>query len=133
MKQTKSVEDYLEAILMIQEQKGICRSVDVANHLNFSKPSVSVAVRNLEMDGSVTRQKDGSLSLTEKGRKIAEEILERHRFLTAFFSDLGVSPEIAERDACGMEHSISDESFDRFRNWYLSVRAESKKDHPAEE
>ncbi|MBR6955340.1 MAG: metal-dependent transcriptional regulator [Clostridia bacterium] len=118
MKKTKSMEDYLEAILMIQEEKGVCRSVDIANHLNFSKPSVSVAVRNLEQDGSITRSRDGSILLTPKGEAIARDILERHRFLTAFFVSIGVDPEVAENDACGMEHSISDESFECFRRWY---------------
>ena len=103
---------------MIQEEKGVCRSVDIANHLNFSKPSVSVAVRNLEQDGSITRSRDGSILLTPKGEAIARDILERHRFLTAFFVSIGVDPEVAENDACGMEHSISDESFECFRRWY---------------
>ena len=125
MKQTKSVEDYLEAILMITEQKGYCRSIDVATHLHFSKPSVSVAVRNLESDGSVTRAEDGSLLLTEKGLRIARDTLSRHRFLTAFFIAIGVSPETAENDACGMEHSISQESFERFRAWYTSLNQQT--------
>ncbi len=126
MKQTKSVEDYLEAILMIQQEKGICRSIDVAVRLNYSKPSVSVAVRNLENDGSVTRAADGSLLLTEKGLAVAEGVLERHRFLTQFFCDIGVNPETAENDACGMEHSISQESFECFRKWYNQT---VQKDH----
>ncbi len=124
MKMTKSVEDYLEAILMIQEEKGICRSIDVATHLGFSKPSVSVAVRNLEADGSVARADDGSLLLTDKGRRIAEDTLARHRFLTEFFTDIGVDPEVAENDACGMEHSISEESFRRFREWYTAQKTD---------
>ena len=122
MKQTKSVEDYLEAILMIQQEKGICRSIDVANHLNYSKPSVSVAMRNLENDGSVTRGTDGSLLLTEKGKAIAESVLDRHRFLTHLFCAIGVSPDIAESDACGMEHSVSEESFMKLRAWYDANR-----------
>ena len=118
MKQTKSVEDYLEAILMIQQEKGICRSIDVATHLNYSKPSVSVAMRNLENDGSITRAADGSLLLTDKGLAIAESVLNRHRFLTNFFCEIGVDPAVAEEDACGMEHSISEESFSKLRAWY---------------
>ncbi len=127
MKQTRSVEDYLEAILMIEEQKGIVRSVDVAAHLNFSKPSVSVAMHNLEEDGSVKRGDDGRLLLTEKGRAIAEQTLARHRFLTSFLEEIGVSPEVAERDACGMEHSLSAETFELLRKWHDSVspKAES--------
>ena len=118
MKQTKSVEDYLEAILMIEQEKGHCRSIDVATHLGFSKPSVSVAMHNLELDGSITRANDGSILLTEKGRRIAQDILDRHRFLTEFFCDLGVDPNVAELDACGIEHAISAETFERLRQWY---------------
>lgn len=124
MKLTKSVEDYLEAILMIQQEKGICRSVDVATHLNYSKPSVSVAMRNLENDGSITRGDDGSLVLTAKGLAIAENVLDRHRFLTSFFREIGVDPVVAEEDACGMEHSVSEETFSKLRIWYDST-------HPA--
>ncbi|MBQ6173695.1 MAG: metal-dependent transcriptional regulator [Clostridia bacterium] len=118
MKQTRSVEDYLEAILMIQQEKGICRSIDVATHLNYSKPSVSVAMHNLENDGSITRAADGSLLLTDKGLAIAKSVLDRHRFLTSFFREIGVDPVVAEQDACGMEHSISEESFSKLRAWY---------------
>ncbi len=118
MKRTKSVEDYLEAILMIQQEKGICRSIDVATHLNYSKPSVSVAMRNLENDGSIIRGDDGSLVLTQKGLSIAQSVLNRHRFLTSFFCEIGVDPIVAENDACGMEHSISEETFRKLRIWY---------------
>ena len=123
MKQTKSVEDYLEAILMIEEEKGIVRSVDVAAHLNYSKPSVSIAMHNLEEDGSVKRGDDGRLLLTERGRAIAEQTLARHRFLTGFLEDIGVDADVAERDACGMEHSISAETFDHLREWYSALKA----------
>ncbi len=118
MKRTQSVEDYLEAILMVQEEKGFCRAIDIAQRLGYSKPSVSVALRNLENDGSVRRGNDGSVQLTEKGRDIAASVLERHRFLTRFLTSLGVSPETAEEDACGMEHALSAESFGRFREWF---------------
>ena len=117
MKRTQSVEDYLEAILMVQEEKGTCRAIDIAQHLGFSKPSVSVALRNLENDGSVLRGNDGSVQLTEKGRAIAESVLDRHRFLTNFLTMVGVDPATAEEDACGMEHTLSAESFERFREW----------------
>lgn len=103
---------------MIQQEKGICRSIDVATHLNYSKPSVSVAMHNLENDGSITRAADGSLLLTDKGLAIAKSVLDRHRFLTSFFREIGVDPVVAEQDACGMEHSISEESFSKLRAWY---------------
>ncbi|MBR5344696.1 MAG: metal-dependent transcriptional regulator [Clostridia bacterium] len=121
MKRTQSVEDYLEAILMVQEEKGTCRAIDIAQHLGFSKPSVSVALRNLEKDGSVLRGNDGSVQLTEKGRAIAESVLDRHRFLTNFLIMVGVDPATAEEDACGMEHTLSAESFERFRAWVEKV------------
>ena len=118
MKRTQSMEDYLEAILMVQEERGSCRAIDIAQHLGFSKPSVSVALRNLENDGCVLRADDGSVRLTERGRAIAESVLERHRFLTRFLVDAGVDPAVAEEDACGMEHALSEESFARLRARY---------------
>ncbi len=128
MKQTRSVEDYLEAILMIEEEKGFCRAIDIAQRLNFSKPSVSVALRNLEGDGSVSRANDGSVRLTEKGRTIASGVLERHRLLTRFLTMLGVTPDVAETDACGMEHALSAESFERLREWFGQHGSETGSD-----
>ncbi len=116
------MEDYLEAILMIQQERGYCRSVDVAARLGFTKPSVSIAMKNLATSGYVSKAGEGGLQLTEKGLKIAQATLDRHRFLCAFFEDLGVAPDVAERDACGMEHSISEESFEKFRAWYTQKR-----------
>ncbi len=117
MKHTRSVEDYLEAVLMIQQEKGSCRAIDIAQHLGFSKPSVSVALRNLEDDGSIARENDGTVQLTEKGLAVARGVLSRHRFLTGFFTAIGVPPEVAEEDACGMEHSVSEETFSALRDW----------------
>ncbi len=118
MKRTQSVEDYLETILMVQEEKGVCRAIDIARRIGYSKPSVSVALRNLEDGGTVLRAADGSVQLTEKGRAVAESVLGRHRFLTRFLVSVGVDPETAETDACGMEHALSDESYTRFREWF---------------
>lgn len=123
MKRTQSVEDYLEAILMVQQEKGFCRAIDIAQHLGFSKPSVSVALRNLENADAVIRTNDGDVQLTDKGLAIATSVLDRHRFLTGFLVYLGVDPEIAEEDACGMEHALSPQSFKRFREWFEKVRA----------
>ncbi len=119
IRHTQSMEDYLEAILMIQQERGLCRSVDVAARLGFTKPSVSIAMKNLATSGYVSKAGENGLQLTEKGLRIAQATLERHRFLCAFFTDLGVAPDVAERDACGMEHSISEESFEKFRDWYI--------------
>lgn len=115
MKILESSENYLEAILMVQEQKGLCRSIDVVHQLGFSKPSVSRAMSQLREGGYVTMDKEGWLNLTESGREIAERIYERHRLLTRCLIALGVSPDVAAEDACRMEHDISDETFAKLR------------------
>ena len=111
MKIQESAEDYLEAILVIQERKGNVRSIDVAHHLNFSKPSVSRAMSLLRENGYVQMDKDGLLSLTDAGMEIASRIYERHRLLTEWLTVLGVSPDVAAEDACRIEHDISEETF----------------------
>ena len=111
MKIQESAEDYLEAILILAQEKGTVRSIDVAHHLGYTKPSVSRAMSLLRENGYVTMDPDGLLSLTQAGRRIAEPIYERHCMLTDWLVSLGVSPETAARDACHMEHSISDETF----------------------
>ena len=111
----RSSEDYLEAILMIREKKGNCRSVDVATHLGFSKPSVSVAVSKLVDSGCVERREDGQLLLTEKGMTIARNTLDKHHLLTELFCALGVTAETAEHDACLIEHSLSEETYEKLR------------------
>lgn len=113
----KSGEDYLEAILMIQESRGACRSIDVAHHLGVSKPSVSVAMGHLRDDGMVVMDQDGFLCLTGAGRAIAEEIYTRHRVLTDFFRSIGVPPQVAEEDACKIEHDLSGETFQRLKEY----------------
>ena len=106
-----SGEDYLEAILMLQKKKGMVRSVDLARHMGFSKPSISHAVSVLRNGGFLTVDEDGFLHLTDIGREVAEKIYERHRFFTSSLIELGVDPEIAEADACRIEHVISEESY----------------------
>ncbi len=107
----ESAEDYLEAILRLQLEKGYARSVDVAMLLNVSKPSVSVAMKRLREDGYIIMDDDHLLELTEKGRSIAEPIYERHTTLASFFSGLGVDEEIARQDACKIEHDLSEETY----------------------
>lgn len=119
----RSSEDYLEAILMIRQAKGSCRSVDVAAHLGFSKPSVSVAVSKLVDSGCLQRMDDGQLVLTEKGMAIASATLNKHHLLTDLFCALGVSPETAERDACLIEHHLSEETYEKLRSFWQSHRA----------
>lgn len=110
-KSEESVEDYLEAIFILSRQKPQVRSIDVANELGYSKPSVSVAMKNLRQKGYVNVSEEGYLSLTEEGRKLASTVYERHSLISGWLIRLGVSPEIAAEDACRMEHDISDESF----------------------
>ena len=113
MKIHESAEDYLEKILMLQEQKGSVRSIDIAVAMGFSKPSVSVAMKNLRENGYISMDGDGYIHLEEPGLAIARRIYDRHRKLTAFFVALGVDPDVAAHDACKIEHDISAESFDR--------------------
>ena len=112
MKLHESGENYLEAILVLEKRNGIARSVDVANELNFSKPSVSRAVSVLKDAGYVTIGNINQLLLTEKGREVAEKIFERHCIIKEFLLSIGVSEEAAEDDACKIEHAVSDETFE---------------------
>lgn len=115
MKLRASGEDYLEAILVLQKQKGMVRSVDVARHMNVSKPSVSHAVATLKDGGFLTMDDGLFLHLTNIGREVAEQIYEKHRFFAERLIAAGVAPETAERDACRIEHVISEESFKRLK------------------
>lgn len=121
MKIQKSAEDYLEMIMMLDEKKGFVRSIDVANELGVTKPSVSVAVKKLRENGFIDMDEDGLLHLTPSGGEIAERMYDRHRMLTDFFISIGVSPDTAREDACKVEHDLSDESFKamcRHTNWH---------------
>ncbi len=113
MKINKSAEDYLEAMLIIQEEHGTIRSIDVASHLGVTKPSVSYATKNLRESGYINMDPgDHVITLTDKGMEIATTIYERHKMLTDFFISIGVDPEIAREDACKIEHDISSETFE---------------------
>lgn len=115
MKIHESAENYLETILVLKNEKGMVRSVDVAQRLNFTKPSISRAMSLFRKDGYITMDQDGSITLTETGAAIAERIYERHRCLTDWLTALGVSPEVASADACKIEHDISDETFQKLK------------------
>ena len=115
MKLRASGEDYLEAVLMLQKKNGMVRSIDLARHMEVSKPSISRAVAILQEGGFLTVDSDYFLHLTEAGREVAEKIYERHRFFTEQLIAAGVAPKTAEADACRLEHIISDESFDRLK------------------
>ena len=107
----ESIEDYLETILSLQKKLGQVRSIDIANEMNFSKPSVSVAMKNLREKGFITTDNSGHILLTESGKKQAEDVLEKHTILTNWLVSLGVNQKIAQEDACRMEHDMSDETF----------------------
>jgi Mn-dependent DtxR family transcriptional regulator len=118
----ESAEDYLESILIIQQEKGIVHSVDIAERLGYSKASVSVAMKKLRENGYINMAKDGRLTLLEPGQKIAERIYERHRILTGFFMSIGVDSETAAKDACKVEHDLSDITFEKLKEKYQEQR-----------
>lgn len=107
----ESAENYLEAILLLKQEKGSVRSIDIAHHMGFTKASVSVAMKNFRQDGYITVDEDGELLLTEKGEAIARRIYERHQVITKALIALGVSEETASKDSCKIEHDISEETF----------------------
>ena len=111
----ESAEDYLEAILMLQEQKGYARSVDVAGLLGVTKPSVSFAMKKLRENGYITMDEDNLLALTASGEAIARRILDRHNTLSSFLVSLGVDETVAREDACKMEHDLSEASYEAIR------------------
>jgi len=115
----ESGENYLEAIYMLGEKQGSVRSIDVVNHLGFSKPTVSVAVHTLERNGFLIISPEGHLCLTQAGREIAERIYERHRVLSSLLIRLGVPEDVAMEDACKLEHDLSDLSFEKIKNYYM--------------
>ena len=115
MKIHASGEDYLEAVLILQKKQGMVRSVDLARHRGFSKPSISHAVGILKNGGFLTVDEDGFLHLTTIGHEVAEKIYERHRFFTEQLIAAGVDQETAEQDACRIEHAISDTSFRKLK------------------
>lgn len=126
MKIQESAENYLEAILELKNTLGVVRSVDVARHLGFSKPSVSVAMKHFREEGYITVDNEGNLNLTEKGKTVAEKIYERHTVIAELLILLGVSRETAYEDSCKIEHDLSDESFERLKEQHLRYRAQGK-------
>jgi Mn-dependent DtxR family transcriptional regulator len=116
MKMQESGENYLESILVLSQQKGMVRSIDVVNAMNFSKPSISNAMRRLRENGYIRMERTGWITLTDKGREVAEAVYERHRLLTGYLVKLGVSEKTAAEDACRIEHVLSQETFDCIKN-----------------
>ena len=116
MKIHASAENYLETIYMLHKSKGMVRSIDIANELEFSKPSISVAMKNLRENGYIEVDKDGHITLLQAGLEIAERMYERHTVISKFLVNLGVEETVATEDACKIEHVISDESFEAIKN-----------------
>ncbi len=115
----ESVEDYLEKILMLKEEKEIVRAIDLASFMNFSKASVSVALKKLKSYGYVlVDESTGSITLTEQGESIAKNTYERHKVIAGSLMMIGVNEKVAYEDACAMEHIISDETFEKLKEIY---------------
>lgn len=113
----ESAENYLEAILMLQQKKGYVRSIDVANELGFTKPSVSVAMKKFREDGYIVIAADGAISLTDKGIKVAERVYERHEIIAKALMAIGVDEAVAYEDSCKIEHDISEQTFDKLKTY----------------
>lgn len=118
----ESLEDYLETILMLYKSTGQVRSIDIANEMNFTKPSVSVAMKNLREKGYITMADNGYITLTESGKKRAESVLERHTILADLLISIGVNEETAREDACKVEHDLSEESFEAIKRVFHSSK-----------
>lgn len=123
MKIHESAENYLETILILSQKKAQVRSIDIVNELEFSKPSVSVAMKNLRQNGYVLMDKDGYLTLTDAGKEIAETIYERHQFLSQWLVQLGVDEQTAVGDACRIEHVISAKSFQAIKRHVEEIQS----------
>ena len=111
----RAAEDYLEAMLMMQQRHGYIRSIDIAEHLGVTKPSVTYTTKRLRESGYITMDRDGLITLTPSGMDIASRMLDRHHTLTKFLMELGVDAETAAEDACRIEHVLSEETFDKLK------------------
>ena len=118
----QSAEDYLETILILHERKGSVRSIDIANEMGFSKPSVSVAMKNLRENGYIQVDESGHITLTQMGYDVADKIYERHKVVSEYFVLLGVDPETAAQDACKIEHILSNDSFQAIKGQYEKLK-----------
>lgn len=127
MKIHESAENYLESILFISKRQATVRSIDIVNDLGVSKPSVSVAMKNLRENGYILMNRDGHITLTDAGRSIAEMISERHTILTEWLIRLGVDEATAQKDACRMEHVLSKESFEAIKCQAVQTKPVSQK------
>ena len=129
----KSSEDYLEAMLMMSERHGYIRSIDIAAELGVTKPSVSYATKRLRENGYITMDREGLITLTDKGMAIASRMYERHKVLTELLTWLGVDPKVARTDACKMEHDMSDETFQAIKRHMTESMEHETAEAPANE
>lgn len=119
MRITEATENYMEAILILDQQNGAVRAVDIANYMGFSKPTISQYMKQYVQQGLVSIDGDGHITLTEEGMKVAQATLEKHRVISAIFIAMGVSEDVALEDACKVEHDLSDETFRCMKNYYF--------------
>ena len=117
MKMQASAENYLETILILQKRNGKVRSIDIVHELDYSKPSISVAMKLLRKEDYIEIDDSGYITFTKKGKDVAERMYERHTILTNALLNLGVNTEVASKDACRIEHVISEESFEAIKNY----------------
>ena len=126
MRIKESAENYLEAILIIKKRKGNVRSIDIANELSFTKASVSVAMKSFKVEGDISIDENGNISLMEKGLEIAEKMYERHKVIAHALMALGVSEEVAYEDSCKLEHHMSNETFEKIKEFFEQFEKELK-------
>ena len=124
----ESAEDYLETILVLYERNGQVRSIDIVNEMNFSKPSISIAMKKLRENGYIRMDVNGLITLTDEGRLIAERIYSRHKLLTKVLEAIGIDEKKAEDEACKIEHDIDDETYERIRDFYLRYTEKMKQE-----
>ena len=120
----QSAEEYLECILKLSKQRPVVRSIDIANDMNYSKPSISVAMKNLRLNGYISVDESGFITLTDSGMEIASNIYDRHLILKKWLEFLGISPETAEQDACKIEHTLSKETYTALRKHIIEEMGE---------
>ena len=118
----ESAENYLETILILSKKNGTVRSIDVANEMNFTKASISVAMKRLREDEYIVVEKDGAIHLTDSGKEIATKVYERHQLIAKILIDLGVNEETAFEDSCKIEHHLSQESFEKIKEYYEKIK-----------
>lgn len=118
MKIKESAENYLETILILSKRNNLVRSIDVANEMNFTKPSISIAMKRLRENGYINIDTNGNITLTSNGKEIADMVYERHQIIAQILITLGVNEETAYQDSCKIEHDLSQESFEKIKEYY---------------